>query len=129
VTQLIRVELLKLITELNPTKLYGLDNIHLEIIRDVASIVSEPLIYIYSLSLNSGIVPDALKVAKVIPVYKKGEANLTTNCSPISLLRVFNKILERMMYNRLHSYFNKQNILYKRQFGFRKKTFNSNGLS
>jgi len=76
---------------------------------------------IFNLSLNEGIVPDELKIAKVVPIYKKGDKSEAINYRPISLLSVFDKLLERLMYNRLYSFLTKHNILYKYQFGFRKK--------
>ena len=116
-----RGELVKLITSLNPNKSSGPDDIHPKIVRDVAIIVAEPLRHIFNLSLTSGVVPDALKVAKVVPVFKKGDAKLASNYRPISLLSVFDKILERTVYNRVYGFFIKYNILNQHQFGFRKK--------
>jgi hypothetical protein len=78
-----------------------------------------PLLYTYNLSISTGIVPEKLKTAKVVPVYKKGDRSLASNYRPISLLSVFYKLLERLMYNRLMSFLTKHNVLYKYQFGFR----------
>jgi len=70
-----------------------------------------------------GIVPDQLKIAKIIPIYKKGDHSSACNYRPISLLSVFDKLLEQIMYNRLNSFLNVNNILYRYQFslliGFR----------
>ena len=74
----------------------------------------------YLMSFEKGIFPDKLKTSKIIPIYKKGDTSLMTNYRPITLSSVFNKILERLMYNRLISFLNKHNILYNYQFGFRK---------
>ena len=68
------------------------------------------------MSLQNGCVPDKLKVAKVIPVFKKGDRSQPTNYRPISLLSIFDKLLEKLMYNKLVSYLDQNNI----QFGFRK---------
>ena len=58
-------------------------------------------------------------MAKVIPVYKKGSPLMVSNYRPISLLSIFNKILERLMYNRLIKYFEKFCTFFDQQFGFR----------
>ena len=77
-----------------------------------------PLTYICNLSLSSGIVPNDLKIAKVIPIFKSKERNCINNYRPVSVLPVFSKILERLVYNRLLKFINKHNVLYPNQFGF-----------
>lgn len=58
-----------------------------------------PLEISYNYSLSLGVVPDSLKIAQVIPVYNTGSQFLLTNCRPISLLSVFNEILQRLINN------------------------------
>jgi len=59
-------------------------------------------------------------MSKVIPVHKKAEKHLVSNYRPISLLSVFDKILEKLMYFCLYNYLTANNILSAHQFGFRK---------
>jgi len=61
-----------------------------------------------------------MKTAKVIPVFKKGKTDLMSNYRPISLLSIFDKLLEKIVYTRLFSFLSSNNILYEYQFGFRK---------
>src|SRR5688572_18745734 len=75
--------------------------------------------FTYNLSFEQGKFPYALKLARVIPVYKKGSKDILNNYRPISLTSPFAKILEKLMYNRLYNYLLKYNILYEHQFGFR----------
>ena len=63
--------------------------------------------------------PDPLKVAKVSPVYKKGDREQPGNYRPISVLPVLSKIFEKLVNNRLIEYLEKNDILYKHQYGFR----------
>ena len=77
--------------------------------------------YIFNLSIEKAIFPDQLKIAKVAPLFKKGDNALMDNYRPISVLPCFSKILERIIYNRLYSFFSENNILYKKQFGFQKQ--------
>ena len=65
-------------------------------------------------SINKGIFPDELKIAKVIPIYKSGDKTSIKNYRPIS-------VFEKIVYNHLINFINKHNILYKYQFGFRKR--------
>ena len=62
---------------------------------------------------------DALKVAKVKPLFKKGNNCCLNNYRPISLLPTISKIFERVMYTQLYSYFNVTNLLSEQQYGFR----------
>ena len=60
-----------------------------------------------------------MKVAKITPIFKKGEKCSISNYRPISVLPCFTKILERIMYHRLYEYFTANSILFDKQFGLR----------
>ena len=72
-------------------------------------------------SVECGQYPAKLKHSKVIPIYKKDDETDPSNYRPISLLSIFNKIFEKLMYNRLKSFLEKQNIIFKSQYDFREK--------
>ena len=98
----------------------GPDNIGSKLVKDNVSILADPLIHLFNLSITTGVVPDKLKLAKVIPVYKnKGEIISPGNYRPISL-SVFDKLLEKVMYLRLYNHLQTNSILNQYQFGFRK---------
>ena len=63
--------------------------------------------------------PQDLKTARIIPIYKKDEPNLFGNCRPISILPAFSKFFEKVMYNRMINFINKRNILFDNQYGFK----------
>ena len=69
-----------------------------------------------------------LKTAKAIPIFKKGDDFIPGNYRPISLLSVFDKLLEKIIYIRLKSFLDKFKILYKYQFGFRTNHSTSHAL-
>ena len=98
----------------------GIDDICAKPIKYISDVIIIPLCYICQLSLTQGCFPNELKVAKIIPLYKNGEKSQFNNYRPISLLPLFSKILERLMYNRLYAFLIKYEILYSLQFGFRK---------
>ena len=60
-----------------------------------------------------------MKIAKVIPIFKASDPQIIQNYRPISLLTSFSKLLEKIMYDKVMTYMNSQNILYKHQYGFR----------
>ena len=74
-------------------------------------------------------VPDDLKIAKIIPVYKSDDKKIVSNYRPISVLPAFSKILEKLVYNRLLDFINQHNLLSKDQYGFRKKHIHVYGIN
>ena len=100
-------------------KACGHDNLPVKLLVDSAQYISNPLSYIFNLSLQLGQFPDPLKIAKVSPVYKKGDREQPGNYRPISVLSVLSKIFEKFVNNSLIEYLKKHNILYKHQYGFR----------
>lgn len=99
----------------------GHDGIKPSVIKKCKEYLLSPLAYIFNLSITEGTVPKSLKYAIVTPIYKTGEQNLMSNYRPISVLPVFSKILERLIFKRLYSYITEKDYFSKHQFGFRKK--------
>lgn len=106
----------------------GYDNISMYVIKRSFDLLAEPLANIINVSLSTGIFPNKLKIAKIIPVFKTGEQNSFTNYRPISLLTNFSKFFEKVMQKRLISFIERHEILYKFQFGFRSKHSTSHSL-
>ena len=71
------------------------------------------------MSFNNGVYPD-LKIVKVIPIHKGGSTQEVNNFRPISLLSIFDKIMEKIMHRKLYYFLEENNILFKKQFRFRK---------
>ena len=116
---IIAEEIVKIISKFNQNKSPGHDGIGNLIVKNVVHIVSRPLADIFNLSLSTGSVPEQLKIAKVIPIYKKENAEIFSNYRPVSVLPCFSKILERLVFNRCMDYIDKNNLLNEKQFGFR----------
>ena len=79
-----------------------------------------PLEHIFNISLQTGVFPEGMKIARIIPIFKNGNINDFTNYRAISLLSQFSKILEKIFHNRMMSFIEEKNILYESQYGFRK---------
>ena len=75
------------------------------LIKLVSVSLAVPFTKIYNESLMTGIVPDCFKVAQVTPIFKSGDPTDPGNYRPISMLPSFSKILERLVYNQLISFF------------------------
>ena len=78
-----------------------------------------PLTYIINVSLTSAEVSDDFKIARAVPLYKKGNYNYEGNYRPVSILSVASKLLQRITYSQVSRYFKQHKVLYKFQSGFR----------
>lgn len=90
-------------------------------IKASIDLLASPLSQMCNISFSTGIVPDKLKISKVLPTFKSEVSTNFTNYRPISILPCFSKILESAMHRRLMDYLTKHSILNNHQYGFRKK--------
>ena len=80
--------------------------------------MSYPLFMIYHSLFNEGIFPEQQKVAHVYPIFKVGNIEEVGNYGLTSVLPIFSKVLERIMYNIIYQYFKENDIFFSEQFGF-----------
>ena len=99
----------------------GHDDISTKLLKETIAIISTPLSHIINISFVTGIVPDQLKIAKVVPIYKASDKTSLNNYRPISLLPAFSKLIEKIMFNKVMDFLNSHKLLYKHQYGFRPK--------
>ena len=116
------------ISNFNNSKATGPFSIPTKLLKMLKSILSAPLAFLFNCSFSSGVVPNNLKLARIIPVYKKGPKIYVSNYRPISLLSIFNKILEKIMYKRLINFLEKNEAIFHGQFGFRSNHSTSHAL-
>ena len=113
------MELSSITNSFKDGKAPGEDNIPISVIKKSIDVISDPLLSLINLSLSSGIFPDKLKIAKITPILKTGDACLVQKYRPISVLPAFSKIFERVVYNRKLKFITDNNILCSNQYGFR----------
>ena len=99
----------------------GDDDISNVLVKVSAPVTARYLTFLINLSMNKGEFPIELKKGKVIPMHKSGSKLDENNYRPISLLNVWSKIYEKVVYKRVYSYLEKFSLLYCKQFGFRAK--------
>ena len=97
------------------------DGISSAFVKKILLTVSKPFLIIFSKSLNDGVIPQQLKQSKIIPLFKFGDRTYMDNYRLIALLSTFSKNLEKIVCNRLSNYLEKNELLSKFQFGFRKE--------
>lgn len=113
------MEVYRVIFSLSTSSSNGFDDISCSILRSVAWNVIDIISHLVNKSFSSGVFPDILKQAVVVPIYKKGDRQLAENYRPISLLSVFSKVYEKLMKNRLVAFLDKHRVLGAFQYGFR----------
>ena len=117
-------EIINVINSLNVDKAVGHDNIPAFFVRIAATIISPYLQYYIDFFFKKGIFSESYTLAKVIPLYKKGNKLDPNNYRPISILTCFSKILERIIYNRLQEFLKKHSVIHKSQYSFQKNISN-----
>ena len=113
-------EILKIVQSLELGKACGYDEVSVNLLKKIIFYIVSPLNHIFNLSFTSGIFPDAMKIAKIIPIFKNDDPTEIKNYRPISLLPILSKVLEKLAYNRLYKFLTDNNLLNPNQFGFRK---------
>ena len=94
-------ELEEALKSLKRNKAAGFDDLTSNIIIDAYDSLKNILFHVFKVSIQQGIFPASLKIAKVTPIFKSGDKGNVSNYCPISILPVSLKVLERIMYNRV----------------------------
>lgn len=101
-------------------KAYGLYSYPVRLLKSARQAISHTLAELMNISISTGIYPHKLKHATVTPIYQADDETDPNNYRPTSLLSVLNRrIFEKLMYKRLKSFINKNDIFFTWQYGFR----------
>ena len=111
--------MLDTIKELAPKSSCGHDGISTKLLKKLSVVITPILTLTINQSLTTGIFPRKLKIAKVLPLFKKGIKNIFDNYRPISLLPAMSKVFEKIVFKQLYDYFQTKKLIYKSQYGFR----------
>ena len=112
------MEILNLLDKFSPN-ITGPDKIPAKFIKFGAPALSNILTVLVNNCFATGKFPQTLKIARVTPIYKDGPKDTPENYRPISIISALSKLIEKLTYNRLIQYINKNSILNSSQFGFR----------
>ena len=105
----------KILKIFDESKAPGIDDLSGIFLKDGASLLATPTTPLCNLSISSSRFPDACKIAKLKPLFKKGSKTDPKNYRPISLLPLMSKVLERIVHEQTMEFLDKHNILYKFQ--------------
>lgn len=113
-------EIATLILSLKNDVSAGYDDIKVIPLKHVCDVICDVLSHIVNLMLSTGVFPDKLKLARVVPIHKGGDINELSNYRPISVLPVLSKIFESVINSRLTDFLHKYNVIADSQYGFTK---------
>ena len=109
----------KTINDLPTKNSSGFDGISSKLLKIIEPAIIKSLTLVINQVINTGIFPDKLKIAKVIPIFKNDDSTLFKNYRPISLLPTISKVLEKIIHNQLSAYFIDSKLFFDNQYGFR----------
>ena len=105
-------EVKNLITNFQIKKTAGPNSIPILLLQNLKDTISQPLSTLVNLAFEMGIYPDSFKIAKIVPVFKKGDPLSTNNYRPISLFSNLGKLMEKIIHHRIYNFLQKNNSLY-----------------
>ena len=114
-------EIREIIKSLQPKKSTSHDNFSALFIKLFGEQIAMPLSILINMLMSEGMVPDELKIAKIIPVHKSNAKDEISNYRPISSLPSISKILGKVVYKRIFHFIQTNKILNNNQYGFREK--------
>ena len=94
-------DILLIIKNLNVNKAHGWDQLSIRMIKACGNSISFPLKLIFKSMINEGVFPEDWKKSNVVPIHKKESKNLIKNYQPSSLLPIFSKVFEILVFNAL----------------------------
>ena len=114
-------DIAQIISKLDTTKAIGHDNISALFLRAGQSVLSPIITKIINSCIEQGIFPQTQKIARVIPIHKKGDLKKPGNHRPVSILSSISKVFERYLADRICEHVDEHMLLNNHQSGFRKK--------
>ena len=112
--------MLRELKQIKHGKAAGIDQIPPHLLKDGAEEIAPILTHLINCSLVTSTFPSTEKLAKVTTIHKADSRDLFDNCRPVSVLPIISKILERMVYNQVYAFLERNCLITSNQFGFRK---------
>ena len=112
-------DIIKIIRALDINKAHGHDDISIRMIKICDEVLVKPLSLIFTNCLETCTFPDLWKKSNIIPIHKKNDKQNIKNYRPVSLLPIFGKIFERLIFNNIFKFLELHQLLSEKQSGFR----------
>ena len=111
----------KLLKGLKPHKASGPDSISVRLLKELCEELTPVLTTIFQSSLVSATVPEAWKMAHIVPVFKKGDCSTAANYRPVSLTAICSKLIEHIIHSSVMQHLDNEHVLSDTQHGFRRR--------
>lgn len=118
-TPVVEQDVTNAIKSLKKSNCHDIYDINTKMVQNSSEIITPLLTVLINKCITEGSFPDPLKIAKVVPIFKRGNPELPENYRPISILPIMSKVVESVLKQKLASYFEKYKLLDSNQFGFR----------
>ena len=112
-------DILKVIQKLDPSKAHGHNKISIRVLKLSDKPICKPLHMIFTSCLETGVFPIHLKKVNVVPIHNKESKELFKNYRPVSLLPIWGKVFEYLIYNEVYPYLIDNNLISSHQSGFK----------
>ena len=113
---------------LDSSKNTGIDGIPIKYIKMAATVITPKLTQLFNICIKKGCFPQALKIAEIVPILKKGNRENCCNYRPISILSPFAKIFEKCLHEQFKKFFIKNDLISSQQYGFQKNCSTSDAV-
>ena len=111
-------EVNSIIKQMKTKKAIGPSSIPTKILKFSQQIIAKPPVYLINLFFSTGVFPDLLKIANIIPAFKKGDSQDYNNYRPISLTSNLGKLIKKLVHKRLYNFLEKHSLLFEKQYSF-----------
>ena len=122
------IDMINAFKEINFNTAPGPDKIHPKFIKNTGLNISIPLLYIFRKSISTGIFPNQWKASFITPIHKSGNKNMINNYRPITIINVFAKLFECIIYKKVLSHLN-QYFIIEQHGSLEKKSIETNLLT
>ena len=113
---------------LDSSKSTGVYGIPIKYIKMAATVITPKLTQLFNICIKKGYFPQALKIAAIVPIFKKGNRENCCNYRPISILNPFGKIFEKCLYEQFNKFLIKNEPISSLQYGFQKNCSTSDAV-
>lgn len=112
------IDLINIMDKLKLNSSPGPDNIRPKDIKENINILKLPILHLMNKIIETGKIPQKMKITHLRPIYKNGKKTDPNNYRPIGSLSVIMKILEHHIKKQMQKYLTEHNIISDTQFGF-----------